>query len=112
MISSHCKAQGEREHRRVKRYYSRSNKQQAARQFTKYERREARLRRAKAAAEAAPGQCHSHHISIAENDSLPYTSAEMHHHISESRSHPQELFAFCRQFPGDPATKVCRLITT
>jgi hypothetical protein len=98
---AHCQLQGEREHRRVKRYYARTNKRQAIDQVVKLERREARLQRAKTA-EAN----HSHHVSMAESDPLPYTIGEMHHHISDSRNHPLDLFSFGRKFPGDPATKV------
>jgi hypothetical protein len=96
-------SQGELEHRRVKRFYGRTNKNRAVKQMTKHERRETRLLRARRAAQAGT---HAHHVAFSDNDPLPYTHPAMHHHISESKRHSQDAFSFCRKFPDDPAATV------
>jgi hypothetical protein len=99
--------QGELEHRRAKRLYGRTNKNQAIRQMTRHERRETQLLRVRRANVAANGRTtHSHHVDFSENDPLPYADTEMHHHISDSRRHYQDAFSFVKGAPQDPATKV------
>lgn len=98
--------QGELEHRRVKRIYGRTNKNSAIKQMTKHERRETRLLRAQRAAGTEHSKSHPHHVEFLEDDALPYTDVSMHHHISDSKKHGQDLFSLSRLFPDDPATKV------
>jgi hypothetical protein len=111
----HCSCdstQGELEHRRVKRLYGKTNKNKAIRQIAVHERRETRLRRAREARERQKKMeevngHHVHQLRFSDNDPLPYTGVDMHHHISNSVNHPLDIFAFLRSFDlHDPATKV------
>jgi hypothetical protein len=74
--------------------------------MTKHERRETRLLRARRVAEDKAAKSHAHHVEFAESDPLPYTEPSLHHHISDSRKHGQDLFSFQKRLPDDPATKV------
>lgn len=77
--------------------------------MTKHEQRETRLRRARRAAQSKSARDrtgHSHHVPFEIDDLLPYTDPSMHHHMSDTRRHPQDVFSFTRQHPLDPATKV------
>jgi hypothetical protein len=94
----------------VKRLYGRTNKNFAIKQMTKHERRETRILRARRAINAKAAQSHAHHVGFSENDPLPYTDPSLHHHISESKKHGQDLFSFQKQFPNDPATKVINIL--
>jgi hypothetical protein len=94
--------QGELAHRLVKRLYRRTNKINATRQIARHERRGTRLRRAREAARLR----HTHHVQFSENDRLPYTDVEQHHHISDSRNHPLDIMGFVHDPPNDPAKKV------
>jgi hypothetical protein len=73
--------------------------------MTRLERRETQLLRRRRAAHA---ESHPHHVGFSENDPLPYTDATMHHHISESKRHYQDVFRLRTLFPNDPASKVCK----
>lgn len=120
--------QGELEHRRVKRYYARTNKNGAVRQITRLERREhvllhrirlknsqetqtnfstekAGSKRRKVKVKTTPS------MDFAESESLPYTPPEYHHHISTSRNFPIHVQSFIDATTNDdPAIKV-RLLT-
>jgi hypothetical protein len=98
--------QGELAHRLVKKFYRRTNKVKATRQIAKHERRDTRLRRAQEAA-AAPLRKHAHHVQFSDNDPLPYTGVEQHHHISDSKNYSHHLLSFVMDPPNDPAKKVC-----
>jgi len=95
--------QGELAHRTVKRLYRRTNRINATRQIARHERRSTRLRRAQ---EAASRQGHDHHVQLSDNDPLPYTAVDQHHHVSDSRNHPLNLMSFVHTPPNDPAKKV------
>ena len=95
---------GELQHRRVKRLYGRTNKNKHVVQMTRHERRETRILRARRAAQT--NVTHSHLVPFSENEPLPYTAAQMHHDMAESKKHPQDAFSFSRKFPDDPASKV------
>ena len=90
----------------MKRLYTRTNKNDAVKQIAKLERRQTLLRRAQ---EAIKTQAHIHppHAHHAEEDPLPPTCIEMHHHISDSKNHPHDLLNFVNNLPHDPAIKVC-----
>jgi hypothetical protein len=90
----------------VKKFYHRTNKINATRQIARLERRETRLRRAREAA-TAPRKRHAHHVQFSDNDPLPYTGIEQHHHISDSKSFPHQLLNFVNDPPNDPAKMVC-----
>ena len=77
--------------------------------MTKHERRETRLLQAQRVARAKTTKFHAHHVTFSESDPLPYTEPSLHHHISDSKKHGQDVFSFGKLFPDDPATKVINL---
>jgi hypothetical protein len=114
----------------VKRFYARTNKNNAVKQMTRLERREQallRLTRRQAAAAVIPpiaavpdeaastgkqkkkrkkGGLRRPAVDFAESESLPYTSPELHHHISPSRNHHFHLPSWLADNDEDPALKV------
>ncbi|KDR69150.1 hypothetical protein GALMADRAFT_230924 [Galerina marginata CBS 339.88] len=114
---------GELEHRRVKRFYARTNKNNAVRQMTRLERREFGLRRLirkqareearkdpskftsqhQKATPTAPKKTITPHIDFAESEALPFTPPDLHHHISHSRNFPFNISSFLSSNVGDPA---------
>ncbi|KAJ7247385.1 hypothetical protein B0H12DRAFT_1211224 [Mycena haematopus] len=100
---------GELEHRRVKGFYARTNKNKAVRQMTQLERRNTTLLRIASRAHSKAkhrfvAQGHKKAlISFAESESLPYTAPEQHYHISPSRNFSFHLTAWLRSNHGDPA---------
>jgi hypothetical protein len=98
-------------HHHVKRIHTRTNKNNPITQMTRLERRETQLLWRHRAAHA---ETHSHHVGFSENDPLPYTDVAMHHRISESKRHYQDVFHLQTLFPNDPASKVrhSRLVNT
>ena len=106
VMVTHLALKGELEHQWVKRLYGRNNKNGAIKQMTKHEHRETRLLRARRTASSQHTTTHPHHVAFSEQDLLPYTDAAMHHHISDTKRHGQDVFSFGRLFPNDPATKV------
>lgn len=97
--------QGELAHRLVKRFYGRTNKNNATKQIARHERRHTRLRRAREAAED-PCRRHAHHVGFSDNDPLPYTGIDMHHYMSDAKTHPHHLQSFIREPADDPSKKV------
>ena len=50
---------------------------------------------------------HPHHAGPYSNtEPLLYTDPVMHHKMSVSQKHHQDIFSLARSFPNDPATKV------
>ncbi|KAJ7149300.1 hypothetical protein C8R43DRAFT_1128654 [Mycena crocata] len=113
---------GELEHRRVKRFYARTNKNRAVRQISVLERRETSLLRIAARAKlnarlfgkttATPDpQGHKKklknktYIPFAESEALPYTTPEQHHHISGSHNYSLPLSSWIFENRFDPAVK-------
>ncbi|KAJ7662384.1 hypothetical protein B0H17DRAFT_951378, partial [Mycena rosella] len=114
--------QGELEHRRVKRYYARTNKNDAVGQMTQLERRESallKISREKLEAEpeqpvppttgkrkrklrTAPKKVQPT-LDFAESESLPYTAPDAHFHISQSRNFHCNIPTWLSQNEGDPA---------
>ncbi|KAG6808669.1 hypothetical protein H0H92_003308 [Tricholoma furcatifolium] len=76
---------GEREHRRVKRFFSRTNKNRFEKQIGRHERRHARLR-----------AIHSRASQTADNP-------RNHHHISESKAVPLNIFTWIQRLENDAA---------
>ncbi|KAJ7448896.1 hypothetical protein B0H11DRAFT_2161975 [Mycena galericulata] len=101
-------SQGELEHRRVERFYARTNKNTAVRQMTVLERREQALlrisRKPKKAQKKRQLKKMRPYVDLAESESLPYTAPEEHHHISHSRNFPSNILQFLNKNDGDPAT--------
>jgi hypothetical protein len=74
--------------------------------FAKQERRHTRLRQAREAAKAHHIRKHAHHVGFSDNDPLPYTGVDLHHHISDSTRHAHNLYSFIRDPPNDPSKTV------
>ncbi|KJA20593.1 hypothetical protein HYPSUDRAFT_101131, partial [Hypholoma sublateritium FD-334 SS-4] len=91
---SYSTQSGELEHRRVKRFYARTNKNTAVHQMTRLERREYALR--------SSSKLRTN-VSFEDSEALPYTPAEEHHHISKSRNFHMNIIAFLSSNQGDPA---------
>jgi hypothetical protein len=68
------------------------------------------LRRAREAVLVNHKKCHAHHVQFCDNDPLPYTSFEQHHHISDSTRFPHQLLRFVNNPPNDPAKEVRLLL--
>ncbi|KAJ7222643.1 hypothetical protein GGX14DRAFT_352730 [Mycena pura] len=116
---------GELEHRRVKHFYARTNKNRAVRQMSQLERRETALiqiahrARAKAAKlTTTPTPDHQGrqkklkgrrksksqtYLSFAQSEALPYTTPDQHHHISPCRDYPVNIQAWLAENKDDPA---------
>ena len=123
---------GELEHRRVKRFYARTNKNNAIRQMTRLERREHALRRLIHINKTGYGtetigykkrkviQLSSNKAEIVKShptipftlsEALPYTPPEYHHHISPSRNFPIHIHTFLNSTRvDDPAIVVCLIM--
>ena len=105
--------QGELEHRRVKRFYARTNKNSAIHQMTRLERREFALQKLVKlkgkAASSGPAKGSTKirtNVSFEDSEALPYTPAEEHHHISKSRNYHMNIMAFLSSNRDDPAIMV------
>ncbi|KAJ6451830.1 hypothetical protein C8R47DRAFT_1030639, partial [Mycena vitilis] len=94
---------GELEHRRVKRFYARTNKNQPVRQMTVVERRETYL--LQMASRARTKARRLGNTIATPSEPLPYTAAKEHHHISESLNTSLHLSSWLSQNIDDPATK-------
>lgn len=107
---------GKLEHRRVKRFYARTNKLQFERQIARHQLRERVLRKIHLRSEAvkANGQAASSSdnkpkaatVPFEGSDPLPYTMPTAHYHVSEATRHPENITAWLATNQGDPATKV------
>ncbi|KAF8148264.1 hypothetical protein B0H34DRAFT_668986, partial [Crassisporium funariophilum] len=118
---------GELEHRRVKRFYARTNKNKSfTQQITRQQRRERILRKiaererkqknaAAASSSQPPPPAHSRGIQspspsvpFEETDALPKTQPDVHHHISNSVRQRENIFKWVdyHEQQGDWAVKV------
>ncbi|KAJ7635897.1 hypothetical protein B0H17DRAFT_872696, partial [Mycena rosella] len=123
--------QGELAHRLVKRFYARTNKRNYTTQIAAHERRRRLLRgvnqRMKDAAAAATAKIAEDGGDQADtpavqapvpaapnpfvdtlqpqNDELPRTPPRLHHHISESKRTPLDVYGFPALMAGDPAVE-------
>ncbi|KAL1703960.1 hypothetical protein EV121DRAFT_206777, partial [Schizophyllum commune] len=97
---------GESEHRRVKRYYARTNKVNHTAQIARQERRNARLRRMKQK-EAMQASTARTSLTIRGDapEKLPKTEPQMTTHISLSRRYPENATSFLARHEDDPALK-------
>jgi hypothetical protein len=110
---------GELEHRRVKRFYSRTNKFEFQQQITRHERRERLLRgivirNAETLGLPPPNSLKSRKvptgIRFEDSEKLPFTLPSAHHHISELSRYPLNIYEFVTDHEGDPAVKVRQLL--
>lgn len=106
--------QGELEHRRVKRFYARTNKNAYVRQIARQERRERLLRGIEKRMRSASilGMVAPPDAVASQPEYLPPTAPRAHHHISEDRRYGITVRAYleaAEQPTGhseDPAIKV------
>ncbi|KAF8150474.1 hypothetical protein K438DRAFT_1988433 [Mycena galopus ATCC 62051] len=98
---SYSTVTGELAHRLVKRLYRRTNKNN---RMAKLERREARLRKARTAADS-PRRRHAYHVPFSKKEARAYVDVEVHHHISPSRDNRLHLMTFLHDNEDDPAKK-------
>ena len=94
----------------MKRFYARTNKNMAAHQMTRLERREYALQKLNKMNGKAVSQKREKHsskfrsdISFEDSEALPYTPPEDHHHISKSRNYHMNIMAFLSSNRDDPA---------
>ncbi|VDC05049.1 unnamed protein product [Peniophora sp. CBMAI 1063] len=110
---SYSTQRGELEHRRPKAFYARTNKNRATIQISQLELRQRALRRM--AGKVVPtlqrrttlikGRKRAHAVlDFDEQEPLPVTSPEMHHHISHAQRFPVNLPAWLRECKDDPLT--------
>lgn len=109
----------------MKRFYARTNKNRAVRQMTLLERRETALMqiaaRAQKNARAVLGkttatpvaqghkrklQKNKMYVPFHEDEALPYTAPDQHHHISQSHNFSFHISSWLGQNLDDPATSV------
>ena len=96
--------QGELEHRRVKRFYSRTNKVGSTKQIAKHQRRERLLHNLSKL--SAPKSNPTAAVGFQESDPLPFTLPTVHHHISNSNRYHDNMTAWLGTHSGDPALMV------
>jgi hypothetical protein len=103
--------QGELEHRRVKKFYAWTNKNDYARQIAQLERRQRLLRgisqRLQQSMVAKQPQSESGEVP----ERLFKTSPTAHHHISEHRGNRINLRKWVADNHGDPAMKESQLVS-
>jgi hypothetical protein len=100
------------EHRRVKKFFSRTNKKQYQRQIAKHEQRERRLRQIRTgnqptlnrSASSAPDSAPV--LAFHESDPLPFTDPAVHYHMSQSQRHYIDVTSWLADNKQDPALKV------
>ncbi|KAG6815464.1 hypothetical protein H0H93_009743, partial [Arthromyces matolae] len=94
---------GEREHRRVKKFYARTNKNNAVLQMTRLERRERILGRSKASQARKSRRKRRRGITPSKSETLLSTPPDVHHHISPSRNNHLHIPTWLDANSGDPA---------
>ena len=111
--------QSEQEHRRVKVYYARTNKNKFTRQCTRLELRERVLRSIRAKEKGHNEQMEPDRndstkdtrLSFEQADPLPQTSPQDHTQISRSMRHRVDLRQFVTERRNDPAFRVSPTIS-
>jgi hypothetical protein len=112
-VTSNIINQGELEHRRVKRFFSRTNKVAFSWQITKHECRERilqKIRHRKSAEQEASQSSASNglaYLNFEDSDPLPYTDPTVHYHISNSVRYYENFAKWLGNHQEDPAFRVC-----
>jgi hypothetical protein len=102
--------QGESEHRRIKRFYARTNRNGFVQQITQHEQRQRLLQKLKLHQQiSGPSKGKSPTVDLTESERLPQTSPMIHHHISNSRRFKEHIPDFLARNAEDPAFKVCTI---
>ncbi|TCD63562.1 hypothetical protein EIP91_005233 [Steccherinum ochraceum] len=102
---------GELEHRRVKRWYARTNKHGFVQQIAKHQRRAQILEKIRRRNGAKPTQIpkrrqrRSPALSFTDSEPLPYTSPDMRYHMSSEVRYAVNITAFLTENREDPAVK-------
>ncbi|KAG6806967.1 hypothetical protein H0H92_009333 [Tricholoma furcatifolium] len=99
---SYSTQMGEQEHRRVKRFYIRTNKHRFEKQIGKHERRQARLQ-AINRLQSSIEPLDSVPEDLLNIDDLPFTDPERHHHMSRAKSVPLNIFKWIKAYEEDEA---------
>jgi len=104
------------EHRRVKQFYARTNKNKYARQCARIERRQRilrkQLKKAAKGKEKAANDEGRPSLGFKDAETLPFTSPREHHHISESNRYCEVIPRWLSTLTQDPATKARNPITS
>jgi hypothetical protein len=105
--------QGELEHRQIKRFYARTNKRlNFLHQISKHERRQRILRKmakklpSKSNAAKQKRAIGSAAPSFDQDEPLPPTLPQMHHHIASGQRFYENIAQWLTKNSWDPATKV------
>lgn len=109
--------QGELEHRRVKKYYARTNKVRFIRQIVRLESRERALERRRrqmqqlddrqaAKRQKTKKRRNASTVALEESEILGETPPDVHHHISHSRNFPVPIYRWLHEDGSDIAMKV------
>jgi hypothetical protein len=102
--------QGESEHRRIKRFYARTNKNAFVQQVTQHEQCQRLLQKLKLCQQiSVPSKGKGPTVDLTESEPLPQTSPMIHHHISNSRHFQEHIPDFLARNAEDPAFKVCTI---
>jgi hypothetical protein len=102
-----CEHKGELEHRRVKRFYARTNKIKFARGIAKQQRRERLLYKLRQKAQNARDTDSHLIVNFSEQEVLPQCSPESQYQISDSRRLHWDLTAWLHKNREDLAVKAC-----
>nr|GAT49693.1 predicted protein [Mycena chlorophos] len=119
-LDSYSTQVGELEHRRVKRFYARTNKNRAVRQMTLLERRDTFFRNIRArAVKTATATVRPHAatpvrqirrskktVPFAEREALPYAAPEQHYHVAASQNDSIHVPSWLYEHRNDPAVRV------
>ncbi|KAF5368267.1 hypothetical protein D9615_010369 [Tricholomella constricta] len=104
---SYSTQSGELEHRMVKWFYARTNKNRAARTFQATRMPKGATKSTDPVSAVAPPRVHPRRVrptvAFRESEPLPSTPLDFHHHISVSRNFPIHLHSFILDNEGDPA---------
>lgn len=100
--------QGELEHRRIKRFYARTNHRAFQRQISRHERRTARLRAIKKRVATTDT---STVLQGDEDERLPHSDPSEHYHISNSRKVHFNITKWLVENKTDQAVTVCFMLS-
>jgi len=98
--------QGELEHRRVKRFYARTNKNNPTRQITKHQRREAIIQSLASRDPSSGNGKRVYKVRRPEHEGIPFMSPKDHHHIAESQRTYYDILVWVHENRTNPGVKV------
>ena len=89
------------EHRRVKKFYGRTNKNNATSQIAKHQRREAIIREI-----ASKDPFKQPSVSQSSRNDVPFMSPKDHHHIADSQRSHCDILGWVTENRENPGVKV------